>query len=250
MTMSATPTSSNVPGRPDALDPSTHGWPAVPRSPSTTLAKHPAPHPPRAHTPEEIGYPDTELVRRTLEIVEKELDAKTIRHCWRVYFFAVAVLRERFPDWRIDLETLLLTCLWHDIGTSPANLRGTLMSFDLWGGIVAHNHLADLRTPQSQREAVTEAILRHQDPGETGTITSLGFVIQIATLLDNAGLQVDLVHPDTIRAVSTKYPREGWTGCFADVVRREIETKPWAHSTAIDGFVEKVEANDVMRPYE
>jgi len=63
------------------------------------------------------------------------------------------------------------------------------------------------------------------------------------------GHHKELVHPDTIKAVVDKYPREGWSGCFSKTIREEIELKPWAHSTAIEGFADMVEGNEVMRPY-
>jgi len=81
-------------------------------------------------------------------------------------------------------------------------------------------------------------------------VTALTALILFATLLDNAGRWAELVHKDTIEAVVKRWPRKGWTGCFADVVRKEIEAKPWSNSTRIEGFAEIVEANEVMRPYD
>jgi len=101
-----------------------------------------------------------------------------------------------------------------------------------------------------QAESVAEAIIRHQDPGPSGTITSLGFLIQIATEFDNMGHYKELVHPDTIRAVVEKHPREGWSGCFSGTIREEIGLKPWAHSTAIEGFADMVKGNEVMEAWE
>ena len=69
-------------------------------------------------------------------------------------------------------------------------------------------------------------------------------------MFDNAGLHPELVHEDTIKSVVAKYPRNGWTGCFASVVRKECELKPWANTSRIEGFAEMVEGNEVMRPYD
>ena len=35
--------------------------------------------------------------------------------------------------------------------------------------------------PRGQAESVAEAIIRHQDPVETGTITTVGLLVQLAT---------------------------------------------------------------------
>jgi cyanamide hydratase len=69
-------------------------------------------------------------------------------------------------------------------------------------------------------------------------------------VLDNAGLHPELVHQETIENVVKAYPRNGWTGCFASVVRKECELKPWANTTRIEGFAEMVEGNELMRPYD
>lgn len=81
-------------------------------------------------------------------------------------------------------------------------------------------------------------------------VTALTALVLFATLLDNAGRWVELVHKDTIEAVVKRWPRKGWTECFANVVRKEIKTKPWSNSTRIVGFAKAVETNEVMRPYD
>lgn len=80
-------------------------------------------------------------------------------------------------------ETYLLTCLLHDIGTTDKNLSATLMSFEFYGGYLALELLKkELDVPVEQAESVTEAIIRHQDLGESGKISSVGLLIQLATV--------------------------------------------------------------------
>lgn len=157
---------------------------------------------------------------------------------------------QHFPEWRYSPETYLLASLLHDIGTTDANMSSTQLSFEFQGGMQALNLLTQNGAPQSTAESVCETIIRHQDVGETGSITTLTAVIHFATLLDNAGANPELVHKDTIESVVKAWPREGWTGCFAATVRKETELKPWSHTTKIEGFAEKVEANETMRPYD
>lgn len=157
---------------------------------------------------------------------------------------------QHFPEWRYSPETYLLASLLHDIGTTDASMSSTQLSFEFQGGIQALNLLTQNGAPQSTAESVCETIIRHQDVGDTGNITTLTAVIHFATLLDNAGANPELVHIDTIENVVKVWPREGWTGCFAATVRKETELKPWSHTTKIEGFAEKVEANETMRPYD
>jgi len=231
-----------------------YGWHDVPRNPTVVLKGGSKLHDPKPYAPSDLPYPDTPLVQSSLDRVSKELRKETLNHSLRVYYYGMAIVTDQFPHWLrdnwISPESWMLTCLFHDIGTTHDNLRNTHMSFDFWGGIEALNSLRGLGAPTSQAEAVAEAIIRHQDPGETGMIHCMGQLVQMATLFDNMGHHKDLIHPDTIKAVVKKYPRMGWSGCFAETVREEIGLKPWCHSTAIEGFAEMVENNSLMKPFD
>ena len=140
-----------------------------------------------------------------------------------------AIAMQHFPEWRYSPETYLLASLLHDIGTTDQNMQNTRLSFEFQGGFQALNLLKQTGATQSAAESVCETIIRHQDVGETGNVSVLTAVIHFDTLLDNAGANPQLVHVDTIMNVVEAWPRKGWTGCFAGVVRKETELKPWSH---------------------
>jgi cyanamide hydratase len=83
-----------------------------------------------------------------------------------------------------------LTCLFHDIGTTQENLHATLLSFEFYGGYLALNQLQDYGAPKEQAESVTEAIIRHQDLGDIGTISTVGQLIQLSTLFGTPNIQL------------------------------------------------------------
>jgi len=56
------------------------------------------------------------------------------------------------------------------------------MSFEFYGAFKAMTFLIENGAPQDQAEAVSEAIIRHADLGETGTLTSLAMLIQLSTV--------------------------------------------------------------------
>lgn len=91
-------------------------------------------------------------------------------------------MQTHFPHLSPLLETYYLTCLLHDIGTTAENIHGTHMSFEYYGAFKALGFLRDNGAPADQAEAVSEAIIRHADLGETGTLTSLGMLIQLSTV--------------------------------------------------------------------
>lgn len=164
----------------------------------------------------------------------------------------MAILIQQFPTQAATLSpsTLSLACLLHDIGTTPAHLRATQLSFEYYGGVLALDLLRD--APQSQAEAVAEAVIRHQDVGTSGKLTFLGQLLQLSTLYDNTGGNPDVVHADTRSDVNAAFPRHGWSRCFADVIAEELALKPWAHTTHLgeEEFPAAVLGNTLMREYE
>jgi cyanamide hydratase len=163
----------------------------------------------------------------------------------------MAIATQQFPTWKFGTETWLLTCLFHDIGTADKHTHGTLMSFEFYGAYLALSTLSSLNSPPAQAEGIAEAIIRHQDPVETGSITTIGLLIQLATQYDNMGYRSGYVHEDTIKDVVAKYPRRGWSGCFSGKIREEVGVKPWCHTTALEEqFPHDVEHNELMAKYD
>jgi cyanamide hydratase len=171
---------------------------------------------------------------------------------------ATAIIQQQFPEYASTFSpsTLAITCLLHDIGTAQENIAATRMSFEFYGGFKALHVLRDFGASQDQADAVCEAIIRHQDLGSDGNITFLGQVIQLATIYDNVSDHPhlpdikDLVHIETRESAIEAFPRTGWLGCFAKTVEKEVDLKPWCHTTHIPQFGEKILGNKLMRQYE
>lgn len=204
----------------------------------------PSPNPP---TSQKIDLPQGSVEQEILKYARAELNEKTLNHSLRVYTYSAAIIKDQFPSWDLDLAVVFTTCLLHDIGTTDKNMKATKMSFEFYGGIIAKDLVYEKTKNQDYAEAVSEAIIRHQDLGEEGYITTLGLIIQIATILDNVGKNIELIHEETLAAANEKYPREGWKNCFALVIDRENAEKPWGHTSSlgVDAFRDSVLANDV-----
>ncbi|EQL03623.1 Cyanamide hydratase, HD-type [Ophiocordyceps sinensis CO18] len=201
---------------------------------------------------------DDAVVADMCEYAKLKLPQQTFNHSMRVYYFATAMVRQQFPEHAADLSpvTLALACLLHDIGTAEEHMAASRMSFEFYGAVTARSLVMSAGGPQDQADAVCESIIRHQDLGVDGAITLLGQVLQLATIYDNVGEHpsVDgfagILHRDTREDVIKRFPREGWLGCFAATLRREVALKPWCHTTHIPDFERKVMGNELMRPYE
>lgn len=251
-----------------------YGWTAVPRDPAKALLNS---------TEVDVStkldldndFPNTPLVQKSLDYVRKELRVETFNHSMRVFHYGEPplyrhldlkppchvhtypipghiILTQHFPAWLTPpfLETYALTCLFHDIGTCASLLHSTHLSFEFHGAITTLNLLKSFDAPTAQAESVCEAIIRHQDLGTTGTITRVGQLVQLATVFDNIGGHGELVGREIIEEVVERWPRIGWSGCFAATVREEVRAKPWCHTTSIEGFAEKVEGNELMARWE
>ncbi|KAK6454608.1 uncharacterized protein RJT20DRAFT_130790 [Scheffersomyces xylosifermentans] len=194
----------------------------------------------------EVDLPTSALSKFFLDYAGKKLPSEVLNHSLRVYLYSKAIIKDQFPQWDLDLEVVFVTSLLHDIGTTKENMAATKMSFEFYGGLLSRDLvLEQTKGDQDFAEAVSEAIIRHQDLGESGFITTLGLVIQLSTILDNVGLNSELIHPDTLDAVNKKYSREGWLGCFAHAIDNENKLKPWGHTSAlgVDQFRDDVLAN-------
>lgn len=247
------------------------GWIAVPRRISTLLEQSQASS--QVAQPllvSSIPVPDSSLAKAVNDYAKKELSMETYNHSMRVFYYGKcpqntrrrdliaqigqAILSQAFPAWSTASfnETYFLTCLLHDIGTSDKNINATLMSFEFYGGLIVLDLLKQLSAPIEQAENVAEAVIRHQDLGDTGTLTRLGGLIQLATIFDNMGLNPNLVHEQTIKNVVTAFPRMKWSSCFAKTIRKENALKPWAHTTHLgeNEFPCGVENNQLMAPHD
>ncbi|KAJ9495315.1 hypothetical protein H2202_009102 [Exophiala xenobiotica] len=214
-----------------------------------------------------LQVPQTALATRVAAYAESKLDADTYRHSLRVYSYGCAIARQCFPEFELAQgskleETWFLTAMLHDIGTSPEFLTATRLSFEFWGGYHALKILQDGSVTGSgsdgigegrsegegvasreQAESVAEAIIRHQDLQDKGSITLITRLIHLGTLLDNVGAGAELVNRQTIENVVREYPRPGWSSCFKSTVEREKSVKPYAMVSRIEGFEEMIEKN-------
>ncbi|RDW62476.1 hypothetical protein BP6252_11909 [Coleophoma cylindrospora] len=232
-----------------------YGWQALPVEPKLKkwlgdkkFVKEPVPQ-----LCADVTLPDTPVVKACLEYAQAELPPHTFNHSMRVFYYGMAMRTQQFPEWEFTAETWLLTCLFHDIGTVDKHTHGTLLSFEFFGGYLALDVIQRNSGPVEQAESVAEAIIRHQDSAEVGTITTIGLLIQIATQFeDNMGFRSELIHPGTIEDVTMAYPRRNWSSCFSAKIREENAVKEWAHSTALgfDEFPDSVKNNKLMEPYD
>lgn len=69
---------------------------------------------------------------------------------------------------------------------------------------------------------------------------------------DNMGIHSELIHPSLLDDVIKHHPRQHWSTCFAETIRRENSLKPWAHTTHLgeEEFPDGVLGNVLVAKYE
>ncbi|KAK4173630.1 hypothetical protein QBC36DRAFT_245037 [Triangularia setosa] len=229
------------------------GFTPLPVDANTIFQGKPYLHPPSPIAVSGIPFPSVTdpLVAKVQVYAKEKLPIQTYNHSMRVFYWSTAILHQQFPSLApgISPSTIALTCLLHDIGTTTENLNSTLLSFEFQGGIIALDLLKEYSGSKPQAEAVAEAIIRHQDLGTVGTITTLGQILQLATVYDNMSLRPYLIHPDTKVDVNKAYPRKGWSGCFGTAIGEEKRLKPWGHTSHLgwEVFENGVRENAFMK---
>lgn len=196
-----------------------------------------------------VPIPSGKVANFFYNYASKELPLATLNHSLRVFQYSIAIIKDQFSEWDLDEEVLFVTALMHDIATTDKNLSETKLSFEFYGGYISRELiLRETGGDTDYADAVAEAIIRHQELTTTGFITTLGLILQIATTLDNAGANTNLIHQETIFSINEKYPRINWSSCFASVLAKEGAQKPWSHSTTlgIEDFKKTVLNNPVQ----
>jgi len=242
----------------------------TPALPADQKATPPTISSPKPLTPAQLPLPSTPLANRINSYAKAKLPFQTYTHSLRVYTYGRAIAHECYPDWKLQPnskldETWFITALLHDIGTTPEHISSTKLSYEFWAGYHALDILQDTSATaphggheasgvasREQAESIAEAIVRHQDVQDKGRISLLTRLIHMGTLLDNVGAGVEMVHPETIRAVNETYDRKGWSGCFRDTVLKEKSLKPWAMVSRIENFEDAIDAHGsgLMREWD
>lgn len=147
---------------------------------------------------EDVHEPQSDIASLVRDYAKQHLPRQTYNHSMRVYYFGYAIIKQHFPAFEPMLETFFFAALLHDIGTTPENLKSTMMSFEFYGAYLALDLILNrLSGPKEQAESVAETIIRHQDLGETGTTTACTAVIQLATVFGKAPLAVNPLYSIT-----------------------------------------------------
>ncbi len=143
--------------------------------------------------------PDSALARSAEELGRQAYPADLWGHGMRTWALASVVAQH--AGLRPDPEALYVACLLHDLGLTDAHAGPD--AFELRGAAAAH----ELCLPDRRRaELVHDAIALH-----TSVSSALGppevRLVQTGSGGDLAGLDIELVHPQTRAGVLSRWPK-------------------------------------------
>ena len=184
-----------------ATNPTTlHGWTPVPLDPSLILAGKKNAKDPDPVTVDSIHLRTTDLARQVLDYAKTELSEQTFNHSMRAYYYGQSSTPHTPPTAQANARrpsrpAATLPPLAPQPRNLPPNQPPARHRHHIHKPLL---HAAQLRIPRRhtrphaalptpvrthpQAEAVTEAIIRHQDIGTSGIITTFGGLIQLATM--------------------------------------------------------------------
>ncbi|KAG8698011.1 hypothetical protein FRC09_007505 [Ceratobasidium sp. 395] len=244
---------------------------SVERSLNDLLAQLPGDRRPRPISIASMHVPNTPWAEATARWTKDILTPELYNHCRRSYFYATALLDPELGFFPQDVvsrakdhgleEDMWLGAMLHDV-TLVKEVQDDLasqVSFNLQGGIVAHEYLSDPQpkvTPQTkhwgtcshnratpdtalskyQVGEVVESIVMHLDPMLPGRANLCARALHLGIMFDAVGggppEQVfRMWHPETIANGAKEWARNLDPGSAAALINKELRTKPGCHST-------------------
>lgn len=159
-----------------------------------------------------FDLPLSNLSNSIFNFVSSNVSQQVLYHSLRLYQFGITLLQDHFPDWEIERELLFTTCLLHNISI-PSTSDGTIKSSQTYRGFIAYDLIFNITNGnRDYAETVAHAIV-NSDAHESGRLSSMSLILQMAETLDSLNTDNILIHQDTYNTINEMYPKAGWKGC-------------------------------------
>ena len=187
---------------------------------------------------EALNPPDSALARRAEYLAREAYDGDLHGHASRTWAYGRAVgLHLGLP---VDPEALYVACLLHDVGLTEKYSGAT--PFELRGAEAAH---AACQPDQVRADLAHDAIAMHTSLG-AGFGPPEMRLVQSGSGGDLVGLDKEFVHPETHRAIVTRWPKSGtFSRSIVDALKAETAPHPRSPGAALlgAGFAGRIRAH-------
>ena len=169
----------------------------------------------------EAVLPDSKLVKLAAEECQESCSQAIYHHSCRTYFWATAIAEITVVGH--DPDELAVASLLHDLelGEVEARPQSGCHCFAGAGAITANRWLQTHKVEPSRREAITEAIALHLNPGVPLALGATQQLLNIGAMADVVGTRMDLVLRDSRQRVLDIHPRSNFKSEMKELMRKE-----------------------------
>ncbi|KAF7292494.1 hypothetical protein MKEN_01473600 [Mycena kentingensis (nom. inval.)] len=188
--------------------------------------------------------------KASFDLAERLVPPESFLHSIRCYYFALGTLYSGFPSGTpgvpqistTELATRLYhTALLHDLGWTqtqeglahPAHT----MTFELFGGIRAYEHLLDKVPSLNGTEVsdIVQSIMLHSiaPQWDVGMSSATGMLMSLSAWFDVGGYDLagpgsrdSMISRDTVREIEAAYPRGKFAAEGTEILDSELARKP------------------------
>jgi hypothetical protein len=170
--------------------------------------------------------PDSRAARDAEDYLRASSSPALAHHSYRAYYFSAIRYELSGLDVPIDREALYVAALLHDIGLFDRARPPGQRCFTVGGAREARRIAAAASWDAPRADAAAEAIVANLNPrvplgrfGPEAHVLSLGGEVEVLA-------QSWRIHPDNVREILARHPRDGFAAGAVPLVRREARAYP------------------------
>lgn len=180
---------------------------------------------------QQLGVPDSQLVRETQELVRELSEPFLFTHVMRSWLFAAALAD--VDQASMDREMLAIALLLHDLGLTHKH-RHEPERFEVSGANAARTFLNSRRVVLSDIESVWDAIALHTTRSIALHKNALVAYCHHGVQADISGMKLDAIPLEIQQHILLEFPRLSLKEKLTDLLCSVVVEKP---TTSYDNFL-------------
>lgn len=184
-------------------------------------------HDSTSFTLDSFQIPDTAIVKEAMDELEQTASQAIINHSWRSYFWAIAIAHTK--QWQFDQESLVISCLMHDLGLVNHLDQYACQCFSFESALRAETLCSKHHYPKDKMDNISNAICLHMNGSLDESDHSLSkevLLLQKATSCDVIGTDLSLFSNSFKNKILTQYPRVHFNSEMRKLISIEAKRNP------------------------
>lgn len=176
--------------------------------------------------------PPTATAGRALAVVRRSASSAIANHCLRSWAWAALLAPELGREY--DAELLFVAAMLHDHGVVPL-FDSHREPFEDAGGAVAAVFASGAGWDDARGRRVAEVVQRHMWTEVDPAFDAEGYLLEVATSLDVAGVGFERWEVADLRAVTARVPRLDFSAEFDAAIADQAIRKPSSSAARLHG---------------